>query len=61
MLEDLGFKKVESKTKNELFEFENGAEFVETVWVKDFLLENRLSVFDGRRKRASLRKTRSDD
>ncbi len=43
MLEDLGFKKIESKTKNELFEFENGAEFVETVWVRDFLLEERLS------------------
>lgn len=42
MLEDLGFKKVESKTKNELFEFDTGAEFIESSMVRDFLLEERL-------------------
>jgi hypothetical protein len=42
MIKDLGFKKTEAKTKNENFEFENGAEFVESVLVRDFLLENRL-------------------
>ncbi len=46
LIQDLGFKKVESKTKNELFEFDNGAEFVESVLVKDFLLEDRLSFLD---------------
>lgn len=43
IVENLGFKKTEAKTKNEIFEFENGAEFVETVWVKDFLLDERLN------------------
>lgn len=43
IIKESGFKKVEAKTKNEIFEFENGAEFVETEWVKDFLLEERLN------------------
>ena len=42
MIKDLGFNKTEAKTKNESFEFENGAEFVESVLVTDFLLEDRL-------------------
>lgn len=39
---DLGFTKVETKTKNEVFEYENGAEFVESPLVADFLFENWL-------------------
>ncbi len=46
IIKDLGFKKTEAKTKNEIFEFENGAEFVETVWVKDFLLDERLKFLN---------------
>ena len=42
IIRDLGFKKVASKTKNELFEFDTGAEFVESSLVRDFLLEQRL-------------------
>ncbi len=42
MIENLGFKKTEAKTKDEFFEFENGTEFVESVLVRGFLLENRL-------------------
>lgn len=42
MIKDSGFQKVESKTKNELFEFDNGAEFVESSLVRDFILEERL-------------------
>ena len=42
ILENLGFKKVEAKTNNEIFEFENGTEFIESVLVRDFLLEDRL-------------------
>ncbi|MEO6590053.1 MAG: class I SAM-dependent methyltransferase [Pyrinomonadaceae bacterium] len=40
--ESLGFKKIEAKTKNENFEFENGTEFIESPLVKDFLFENWL-------------------
>lgn len=40
--QDLGFTKVEAKTKNEIFEFENGAEFVASPLVADFLFENWL-------------------
>mgnify|MGYP001472040391 CR=1 FL=1 len=39
---DLGFKKIETKTKNEVFEYENGAEFVASPLVTDFLFENWL-------------------
>lgn len=42
LIKDLGFSKVESKTKSELFEFDNGAEFVESSLVRDFVLEERL-------------------
>ncbi|CAN5589941.1 hypothetical protein BH20ACI4_BH20ACI4_31250 [soil metagenome] len=42
IIKDLGFKKTEAKTKDEFFEFENGTEFVESVLVRDFLLEDRL-------------------
>lgn len=42
IIKDLGFNKVESKTKNELFEFDNGAEFVESSLVRDFVLRERL-------------------
>lgn len=40
MTRDLGFKQVEAKTKNEIFEFENGAEFIGSPLVTDFLFEN---------------------
>lgn len=40
--QNLGFKKTETKTKNEIFEFENGAEFVASPLVTDFLFENWL-------------------
>jgi hypothetical protein len=46
ILENLGFKKTQAKTKSEIFEFENGAEFVETDWVKDFLLDERLNFLN---------------
>ncbi len=39
MLENLGFKKIEAKTENEFFEFENGTEFIESPLVKDFLFK----------------------
>ena len=39
---DLGFTKVKVTTKNEIFEFENGAEFVASPLVVDFLFENWL-------------------
>lgn len=42
MIKDLGFKKVEAKTENENFEFENGTEFIESILVRDFLFEDRL-------------------
>ena len=42
MIKDLGFKKTEAKTKNEIFEFENGTEFIESILVRDFLFEDRL-------------------
>lgn len=42
MTKDLGFSQVEAKTKNEIFEFENGAEFIESPLVTDFLFENWL-------------------
>lgn len=42
MTKDLGFSQVEAKTKNEIFEFENGAEFIEAPLVTDFLFENWL-------------------
>lgn len=42
MISDMGFKKVDSKMKNEDFEFENGTEFIESPLVKDFLFENWL-------------------
>lgn len=42
MTSELGFKKVATKTKNEIFEFENGAEFVQSPLVTDFLFENWL-------------------
>lgn len=42
MTKDLGFNQVDAKTKNEIFEFENGAEFIESPLVTDFLFENWL-------------------
>lgn len=42
MTKDLGFKTVDAKTKNEIFEFESGAEFIESPLVADFLFENWL-------------------
>lgn len=39
---NLGFTKVKATTKNEIFEFENGAEFVASPLVADFLFENWL-------------------
>ena len=42
MTRDLGFTKVKATTKNEIFEFENGAEFVASPLVADFLFENWL-------------------
>lgn len=40
MTRNLGFTKVDAKTNNEIFEFENGAEFVASPLVMDFLFEN---------------------
>ena len=40
--EALGFKKVEAKTNNELFEFDNGAEFTDSILFRDFLFDDRL-------------------
>ena len=42
MTRDLGFTKVKATTKNEIFEFENGTEFVASPLVADFLFENWL-------------------
>lgn len=42
MTRDLGFTKVKATTKNEIFEYENGAEFVAAPLVADFLFENWL-------------------
>ena len=42
MTRDLGFNQTQAKTKNEIFEFENGAEFIESPLVADFLFENWL-------------------
>jgi len=36
--DSLGLKKVETHTANEIFEFENGAEFIDSTLVGDFLL-----------------------
>lgn len=46
MMRDLGFTKAEATTKNEEFEFENGAEFIAAPLVADFLFENWLDFLD---------------
>lgn len=46
MTRDLGFTKVEAKTENEDFEFENGAEFIASPLVTDFLFENWLDFLN---------------
>lgn len=46
MMRDLGFTKAEATTKNEDFEFENGAEFIAAPLVADFLFENWLDFLD---------------
>lgn len=51
MTRDLGFTKVKAKTKNEIFEFENGAEFVASPLVADFLFENWLGFLSEREKK----------
>ena len=56
IVKNLGFKKVETKTKNEIFEFENGAEFVSSPLVTDFLLENKLGFLSEDEKEQVYRK-----
>ena len=56
MTKDLGFKTVEAKTKNEVFEFENGEEFVASPLVKDFLFENWLGFLNEDEKERVLEK-----
>ncbi len=46
MTRDLGFTKVEAKTEDEDFEFENGAEFIASPLVTEFLFENWLDFLD---------------
>lgn len=50
MTRDLGFSKVETKTNNEVFEFENGSEFVASPLVSDFLFANWLGFLDEKEK-----------
>lgn len=40
MFKDLDIKKIETTTKNEGFEFENGTEFIESLLVQFFLMPN---------------------
>ena len=56
MTKDLGFTQVDSKTKNEIFEFENGAEFIESPLVTDFLFENWLGFLNEDEKEQVLEK-----
>lgn len=46
MTRELGFTKVAAKTKNEIFEFENGAEFIASPLITDFLFENWLGFLN---------------
>lgn len=51
MTRDLGFLKVQAKTNNEIFEFENGAEFIASPLVSDFLFENWLGFLNEEEKK----------
>ena len=50
MAEELGLSFLKTKTKNEIFEFANGAEFMESTLISDFLLPVWLDFLDDKEK-----------
>ena len=56
-----GLVNVEANTATEVFEFENGAEFINSPLVADFLLPEWLETLSEKREGASLRKARQAD
>lgn len=51
-----GIENIESNTKNELFDYETGAEFVETPLIADFLMPRWLGFMDEKKKEQASKK-----
>jgi len=56
MAQQAGLKKVEAMTKNEIFEYQTGEEFVSSVLVQDFLLPVWLDFLDEKEKKQVAKK-----